>query len=215
MQRESLKSTGQVSIENATFAAAEVTTLSASTLSAAVSHAKTFRMPDSGQVLMANEADCFLKPFAWFDNSNRELLCWRTWQRCLLEDWTEFSGRWPRSGLMRSGIAYRQPPLVRRILANGFSFWPTPTATDGRRARLKLESLQKKLPSQKQDLAIWARTGKLVGNHSGRMRMLPESNAWRMAHGIPESMDRLRGLGNAVVPQVAEWIGSQVVESLK
>lgn len=35
----------------------------------------------------------------------------------------------------------------------------------------------------------------------------------RVAHGIPNRVDRLRGLGNAIVPQIAEWLGRQIMKA--
>lgn len=41
---------------------------------------------------------------------------------------------------------------------------------------------------------------------------IPASSLGRVSDGISNRMDRLRCLGNAVVPQVAEWIGRRIME---
>ena len=51
----------------------------------------------------------------------------------------------------------------------------------------------------------------LIRYRGGGGQWRTEPNVGRVAHGVPARVDRLRGLGNAVVPQVAEYIGRLIL----
>lgn len=66
--------------------------------------------------------------FAKYDHASRS---WRTAQISLLTHTPcEFSGTWPKSGIVCAGTAWRLPPLEQFIADNGCGLLPTPTARD-------------------------------------------------------------------------------------
>ena len=61
---------------------------------------------------------------------------------------------------------------------------------------------------------IWGYNGRRETSYDGWQWWETEPDVGRVADGIPNRVDRLRGLGNAVVPQVAEYIGRLITTSL-
>ncbi len=63
---------------------------------------------------------------------------------------------------------------------------------------------------------LFNRMGRRVGPCPGEAKRdaiwATEPDVGRVANGVPKRVDRLRCLGNAVVPQVAEYIGRMIME---
>lgn len=110
----------------------DITTIGVEPMSCAgVSHAKTLATQATAPVLppaVPVSGHGYAEPFAWYDQSTR---LWRTWQRCFLTGWTPYAETWPRSGMTRSGIAYRLPPLVPLTRGIESGLLPTPCAQEG------------------------------------------------------------------------------------
>ena len=67
----------------------------------------------------------------------------------------------------------------------------------------RCEEQRRSQPAQAKHQATQCRSG-----------WLPEPPVGRVAHGIPKRVDRLRGLGNAIVPQIAQKIGQAIKASI-
>jgi hypothetical protein len=133
--RERMKRYGrtgsQVHLKLSTVVASQIGTL---TSFAVVSPARTSPTPEEERDSVASDQDYSTKSPVSLAYWDQDTCSWRTWQRCLLEGWEMFSGRWPRSGMTVGGIAYRLPALVPRISGTGSSSsatFPTPTVPLG------------------------------------------------------------------------------------
>ena len=74
----------------------------------------------------------------------------------------------------------------------------------------EMERLQRGGAAGKRQPSARRECGVFCGRVSGRWE--PEPNVGRVAHGVPHRVERLSALGNAVVPQVVEWIGRRIIE---
>jgi DNA (cytosine-5)-methyltransferase 1 len=59
---------------------------------------------------------------------------------------------------------------------------------------------------------FWGHNARRKATNVSRQWWASEPDVGRVANGVPSRVDRLRGLGNAVVPQVAEIVGQMVID---
>jgi len=95
-------------------------------------HAKTSAPQERAQESTEPDLECGVTWRESLAKYDPDTSMWKTVHSSLLEDSIEFSGTWPRWGLMQDGVSYQQQTLVRRIKETGFGSWPTPIAQDAK-----------------------------------------------------------------------------------
>jgi hypothetical protein len=138
MQTKSLKNIGPMFQDFETLENAGETTSNQLTSSVAGSRARMSAEQANAPASAENVADYGQSSPVFLASCDRVTHSWRTSQISYLEKTgnglERYLQTWPRSGLMQSGIAYRLPPLVRRISGTAFSYWPTPNTPNGGRS---------------------------------------------------------------------------------
>ncbi len=83
------------------------------------------------ELAMGHDLDCGRSAPEYLGRFARDLPSLKTSQTCLLESGeiglSEYSGTFPRSGIMRNGTVYQLPRLARTTTEIGSGLWSTPT----------------------------------------------------------------------------------------
>ena len=103
-------------------------------------HAKT-SVPQGGEMELTGISPSFgVKWLGLLAKWDRDLCLWKTPQCSLLADLDEFSGTWPRWGMMQNGECSELSMQGLRISENAFGFWPTPTCHNAKEQDSPAES---------------------------------------------------------------------------
>ena len=241
-QRRYSKSTGRKSTEKGTSGNVDQATLSESIASSADSLVRIFPTPDEGQDWPGKDLDCSSRPFAWFENCNPErsasVGALHIRDRVFV---VAYSVR-DSYGINDSAKQARHPKDANTGGTScGSDKGKSSDVADPRRKlrkpRAVSESSCETSPHGDAEAKDNQRRGEDVADANStrlkgacgseaiteryRQRAVSRSSWWdaepdvgRVANGIPKRVDRLRCLGNAIVPQVAEVVARMTKQQL-
>tara|TARA_A100001391_G_scaffold192901_1_gene167569 strand:- start:126 stop:863 length:738 start_codon:yes stop_codon:yes gene_type:complete len=131
--------------------------------SQAASHAKTSALQENERALRASAVDSGQSAPVLLGSFSPDTPSLKTSQTCLMENGeiglSEFSGTFPRSGMMRSGTVYQLPNLARTTTEIGSGLWPTPDVR-GFTNKGSLQGLAKKAQTWEEFSAMAYRSSK-------------------------------------------------------
>jgi len=135
-------------------------------------------------------------------------------------EWTVISARdFGAPHLRRRWFAVAYPDSVRSRQTRHREL----DSTRGERSQIQRRRSQKSADSDSASCERGRLSGRIYKKNSKVNNALQKTQYWgktspvsplcRVDDGIPDRLDRLRALGNAIVPQCSEWVGQQIVKS--
>jgi len=121
-------------------------------------------------------------PLAQYDHDSR---CWRTSQACLLTNtYDEFSGTWPKSGMIVSGMLSERPTWARGTKDRDCLYWlPTPTTVCWKMKNYDPVKAAEYIKKH-QNKAIIVIQGQLLEKYGTKRAMNPIAYEWMMGWPI-------------------------------
>jgi len=152
--------------------------------------ARISQLPGKAQELKASGQDSGQKSPVWLASYAPDTSSWRTLQLCLEGGLAEYSETWPRSGMMRNGIAYQLPTLAHLTGGIDGGAYATPTTMD---------SLPPKSPEALEREATIARPGRSrpanLRDQISNSHLWPTPTANEDAAGTPDGkMQKMLGI---------------------
>jgi hypothetical protein len=133
---------------------------------------------------------------AWYDQNT---CSWKTSQQSLLTDSEQYSGTWPRSGMLVNGLVYELPTVGRRTIGIDGGYLPTPVSIDAGSGRMNTSPYEGAKP--RPTLALMA-----------RKNLWPTPTAHNAKEGAyPAEYTRntptlASAVGGKLNPQFVEWL---------
>lgn len=207
----------------ATTNSAEITSTSCDqsntgSLSAGDGLAKTSALRERAQELQDIEAGYGRKWRASFARFDPQTYSWRTHQYSLFGGLSEFSGTWPRWGMMRNGECWERTTAAPCTYENEFGFLPTPNCSmdrspcprdamaavmegirdNGAKITLRLQDYVAAFGPIPTPTRSMHKGATIVPRKNGKPRAGDQMDYWVMAH--------FGGKSSSLSPLFAEWV---------
>jgi hypothetical protein len=182
-----------------------------------VSPAKTSQLQAQELASMVSEADYGQSAPVYLGTFSPVTPSLKTSQTCLMENgeigFAEFSGTFPRSGMMRNGTVYQLPQLVRTIDETASGLWPTPLAQEskhGAPTRWEMKTDHKgtkdSLRVQVNKRPLWPTPTAMTGGEGVAPSHLDGTHGWSLGAATQDSLSA-NPIRSWPTPRASEYKG--------